>query len=131
MKAKLIRQAKRLVRDKDRTGKRKLRIEKIPAGTEIEGPKVHLLCLQGMAVPMDKECMRKVNMTDEQIEAATKAYEKIAAGIQPEDYDAFERGLMSGYKPDGKEGDTWKPGKNWTPGCEDDYYDSEEEDDDE
>jgi hypothetical protein len=56
----------------------------------------------------------------------------VLAGIQPEDYDAYARGLMTGYKPDGKDGDTWIHGPNWTDGCEADYYsDDEDEDGDE
>lgn len=132
MKAKLIREVQRLVRDYDRrTRKRRLRIEVVPPGTAIAGRNVHLLCLQGIAVPLDAECRALVKMTDAEIETAAKAYEKIDRGIHPEDYDAFERRLMAGYKPDGTEGDSWIHGPDWTPGCEAAYYESLQEDEDE
>ena len=131
MKAKLIRATQKIIRDRDiRTGKKRMRLGVHPVGTIINGPKAWLLCLQGVAVPADAECRRRVPMTDGQIEAAMNAYEKIDNGIQPVDYDAYDRGLMVGYKPDGKKGDEWKPGPNWTEGCEADYYSYEEEEDD-
>lgn len=131
MKAKLIREVQRLVRDYDRkTRRRKLRIEVVPSGTPISGRNVHLLCLQGIAVPLDAECRAKVNMTDSQIEAASNAYDIIDRGIHPEDYDAYKQGLMTGYKPDGVEGDSWIHGPNWTEGCEQAYYAEREDEDD-
>lgn len=131
MRAKFIREARRLIRDYNKaTRKTVLRVEVIPVGTVVEHPMAYKLCLQGRAVPDDRECRSRVNMTDSEIEAASNAYDKIAKGIAREDYDAYDRGLMDGYKPDGEKGDTWKPGPNWTEGCEAEYY-SDDEDDDE
>lgn len=134
MKAKLIRDMPKLVR-KTRNGKTVLL--RVPAGHKlgevIEEPNVYLLVRQGVAEPADEECRKAANMTPAAFAAAKKAYEKTSKGIHPEDYDAFERGLMRGYKPDGKKDDSWIPGPSWAPGCEAHYYDSmiDDEDDDE
>lgn len=126
MKAKLIKESQRLVRIR-KGGKKLLLTETIPAGTLIDHPKAFWLCLQGQAIPADKECEQRCGMTPEHIEAASKAYDLLSAGISPDDYDAYERGLMVGYKPDGKKGDTWRHGPKWFDGCEDQYYGDEED----
>lgn len=63
---------------------------------------------QGFAVPMDDECREACELTDRQIEAAQKAYPRTKAGIHPEDFDAYDKGYMIGYQPDG----AWLPGPN-------------------
>jgi hypothetical protein len=100
------------------------------AGTIIVHPHAWALVRLGVAIPADKECEEKANMSREQIDAAGKIYAK--AGIAHEDHDAFDQGLMTGYKPDGTRGDTWIPGPKWSEGAEQAYYDSrkEQEDDD-
>lgn len=102
------------------------------AGKVIEHPRAYRLVQQGVAVPADKECELKASMSDDRMIAAAAAYDKVSKGIASEDYEAYDAGLMTGYKPDGKRGDTWQHGPNWVPGCEDEYYsDDEDEDDDE
>lgn len=130
MKCETIRDSKRLVRVYDHAGRLCLRIDVQKAGTVIDHPDAWKLVLQGKAVPADEECKRKVPFTPSQMQAAINAGEKLSRKIAPDDYDAYDRGLMVGYKPDGSDGDTWKPGPNWVPGCEAEYYSDNEEDDD-
>lgn len=98
-----------------------------PAGTVIEHPDAYLLVRMGCAEPADDECHAAHGMSEERMKDARKAYPRVAAGVQPEDYQAFDDGKMLGYKPDG----SWKPGPNFTDGDEDDYETDDSEDDDE
>jgi hypothetical protein len=100
-------------------------------GTIVVGPYAFRLVQMGVAIPADKECAARAGMTNEKMDAAIAAYDRI--GIDREDWDAHKQGLMVGYKPDGKRNDTWQPGPNWSAGCEKAYYESQnqEEDDDE
>lgn len=100
------------------------------AGHVIDHPKAFRLVQQGVAIPADKECEQRAAMTNAKMDAAIYAYERTSKGISSEDFAAYNRGLMVGYKPDGEEGDTWKPGPNWYEGCEADYYSEIEEEDD-
>ena len=130
MKAKLIRDMPKLVRvNKD--GKTVMRriADGIRSGTVIDHPKAYFLVKQGVAEPADAECATAAGMTPETFEAAKKAYDKVSKGIHPEDYEAYEQGLMVGYKPDGQRDDSWLPGPKWTAGCEADYYESKQEED--
>ena len=101
------------------------------AGTIIDHPKAYRLCQQGVAVPEDKECMDATRISDSVMEEKIIAYDLADKGIARDDFSAFNRGLMVGYKPDGTTGDTWKPGPSWTEGCEVDYYEDQQEVDDE
>lgn len=132
MKAKLIRDMDRLNR-KVVDGQLVLEVEKNghKAGTVIDGPKSYLLVRQGCAVPDDEECAKKAGMNPEAMQAAKKAYDRLEKAIASEDFEAFDRGLMIGYDPNGTDGDTWIHGPNWYDGCEAAYYsDNEDEDDD-
>jgi hypothetical protein len=62
----------------------------------------------GFAVPMDDECREASNRTPAQIAVAQHAYARTAAGIDPEDFEAYEKGYMTGYL-DGE----WIPGPNY------------------
>lgn len=79
-----------------------------PAGTIIDHPQAAILVQMGVAEPVDEECREACNMTDEQIEAAKAAYPKLQAGIHPDDSEAYDRGEMVGYNPDG----SWIHGPN-------------------
>jgi hypothetical protein len=100
------------------------------AGAIIDDPKAYLLVKQGVAEPHDKECADAAGMSPEAFEKAKYAYERLTHGVAQEDLDAYDRGLMIGYKPDGKKGDTWIPGPKWSAGCEAEYYSKQEDDDD-
>jgi hypothetical protein len=63
----------------------------------------------GAAVPADEECERAANMTPAKLQAAQHAQNKARLGIAPEDFEAFDSGLMVGYNPDG----SWIPGPNF------------------
>jgi|LSQX01.1.fsa_nt_gb hypothetical protein len=81
---------------------------KIPIGTVIEHQDAWKLVRLGCAVPADDECAAKANMTQRQMAVAQHAQRRAAAGIHPEDFDAYDRGEMVGYFPDG----SWIPGEN-------------------
>jgi hypothetical protein len=70
-------------------------------GAELEHPDAWKLVRLGMAVPVDDECERRCCMSPAQINAAQLAHNRVAAGIHPDDYPAFNRGEMVGYNADG------------------------------
>jgi hypothetical protein len=78
----------------------------LPAGTVIDHPDAYLLVQLGCAVPADEECQKRHGRTPDQLAAAQHAYRRVSAGIAPEDYEAFDEGIMAGYTPDGE----WIPG---------------------
>jgi len=82
-----------------------------PNGTLIDHPDAWKLVRMGVAEPVDEECIAKADRTPEQLAAAQAAYPRVAAGIHPDDYDAYNAGLMTGYNPDG----SWIPGPNAEP----------------
>ena len=75
--------------------------EIMPTGTEIDHADAWMLVRLGCAEPHDEECSRRAAMTPEKMEAARRAYDRKEAGIVPEDFEAFDRGEMTGYFPDG------------------------------
>jgi len=95
----------------------------LPAGEIIEHPDAFRLVQIGCAEPADDECATSHGMTAEQLAAARHAYVRTAAGIWPEDFAAFDAGMMTGYSPDGSP----IPGPNYVEPQEED----EEEPDDE
>lgn len=74
---------------------------KIPAGTVIEHSDAFRLVQLGAAEPADEECQRAAGMSPRQFEAAVRAQRRAAAGIHPDDFEAFDSGEMVGYYPDG------------------------------
>lgn len=74
---------------------------KIPAGTIIEHPDAYRLVRLGAAEPADEECQRAASVSPIQFQRAVAAQRRAAAGIHPEDFDAFDAGEMVGYYPDG------------------------------
>lgn len=79
-----------------------------PKGTVIDHPEAYLLVGNGCAIPDDEECTKATNLTGEQLADLQYRYRRIAAGIDLEDYEAYDQGLMTGYHPDG----SWVPGPN-------------------
>lgn len=127
MKARLIRNMPKLVRD---GGKLKRIPDGHKAGEVIDDPKAYFLVKQGVAEPDDKECAVAAGMSAEAFEKAKHAYQRLTKGVSQDDHEAYDKGLMIGYKPEAKENDTWLPGPNWYEGCEEEYYSEEEEEDD-
>ena len=115
MKAKLIREMDRLDHE-NLNANGKLTVKKVPAGTIIDHPDAFLLVRQGCAIAADDECQQKAGMTADRLKAAQYAYKRTAAGINPDDFDAYDAGLMVGYKPDG----TWELGPAADPDAEQD-----------
>lgn len=85
-------------------------------GAEWEHPKSYWLVRQGCAVPADAECAEACGMTEEDMAAAQKAFERVAKGIHPEDYAKFDAGEILGYDSDGN----YIPGPNATTFDDDD-----------
>jgi hypothetical protein len=81
---------------------------KIPAGTVLDWPDCWKLVRAGAAESIDEECEAAANMTPRQLELAQRAQRRAAAGIHPDDFEAFDSGEMDGYYPDG----TFIPGPN-------------------
>ena len=63
----------------------------------------------GIAVPADDECAQAAGLTPVQMQAAQHAQERVRLGVHPDDYEAFDAGIMAGYNPDG----TFVPGPNY------------------
>ena len=78
-------------------------------GAIVTDPRTFRLVQMGVAVPADDECRDRADMTQEAMDAAKIAYERVAAGIHPDDYELFDRGVMVGYQDDG----SYKPGPNY------------------
>ena len=73
-----------------------------PQGSVIDHPRAFRLVQQGCATPEDDECKSRCSMSAEDLEDAQQAQKRVAAGIHPDDYAAFDAGLMAGYDEDGK-----------------------------
>lgn len=80
-----------------------------PAGTILEFNKAHILVKMGVAEPADDECAQAAGLSPTQMAAAQHAQERVRLGIHPDDYEAFDSGIMAGYNPDG----SFKPGPNY------------------
>lgn len=80
-----------------------------PKGTIIDHPQAHLLVLRGVATAADEECMAKAPMSAKETATAAFYYARTEAGIDPDDFEAYAKGYLIGYEPDG----TWKPGPNY------------------
>jgi len=72
----------------------------LPVGTILEHPQAAGLVEQGVARCADAECEQAVSITEEQWQAAFKAYGPFSRGIAMEDYDAYHSGEMVGYDPE-------------------------------
>lgn len=79
-----------------------------PKGTIIDHHQAWILVRQGVAKPADQECADKAGVSPLQLAVKAKAYDRVAKGIHPDDYKAYNAGFMDGYNADG----TWKPGPN-------------------
>lgn len=105
-----------------------------PAGTEIDvrtSPRFNreqiiILVQIGCAEPADEECRKAVNRTDAQLVAAQRSYNRVRKGIHPDDFAAFDSGVMDGYDSSGKP----IPGPSYVEPDEDEDEEYEEEDED-
>ena len=78
-------------------------------GAVIDFPDCWRLVQMGCAVPADDECARKANRNVRQMAEAKKAYDRVQAGIHPDDFELFDAGVIAGYEGNGD----YKPGPNW------------------
>lgn len=63
----------------------------------------------GDAVPMDEECELASGVKPSQLTVVQYNRERLARGISRDDWDAYDAGYMTGYRPDG----SWEPGPNY------------------
>ena len=105
MKATLLREMDQIDREHLDVNRRPT-LKKVPAGTIIDHPDAFRLVRQGVAMPADEECQLAANRSPQQLAAAQHAYERVSAGIHPDDYGPYDAGIMAGYNPDG----SWKLG---------------------
>ncbi len=109
MKCRFLRDMEYIIRppaDAPATARRTIGIR--PAGSVLEDPDAYQLVEHGVAEPADEECAAAVRLTPAELERQRVAYPKIAAGIHPDDFPAYDAGLMIGYNPDG----SFIPGPN-------------------
>jgi hypothetical protein len=74
----------------------------LPAGSIDAGPESWKLVVHGVAIPEDEECRLKAGMTPEQMAERQRTYNRLAAGIHPDDWAEFDRGEMVGYDEAGR-----------------------------
>ena len=91
MKARLIRRLRKAGSPK----------EWLPVGHVVDHPRAHVLVRMGHAEPADEECQQAHGLTPAQMSAAQRSADRVAKGIHPDDYGAYDAGLISGYNPDG------------------------------
>lgn len=84
-----------------------------PAGTEYEHPNAAFFVRNGLADPGDDECRDAADLTPEQMAHVKHRYRRLKAGINEEDHELFDLGVITGYQTDG----SYKHGPNW-----DSYY---------
>lgn len=78
-------------------------------GAILETPDAWLLVQMGVALPADEDCRARAKMSPEKLAVAKHAYERLNAGIHPDDFQLFDTGIITGYNPDG----SYKPGPNF------------------
>jgi hypothetical protein len=76
--------------------------EDVPRGFILDHPEAFLQVRCGGADPADEECAKAAGMTVEQMAQAQRTWERANKGIRPEDFAAFDAGLIDGYDADGK-----------------------------
>lgn len=72
-----------------------------PVGTLLDDPDCWRIVLMGQADAADDECRERTVQTPEQREATLQAAKRLAAGIHPDDFAAFDAGEMTGYHANG------------------------------
>src|SRR5689334_19606583 len=80
-------------------------------GEIFEHPLGYRLVQHGIAEPVDDECKFFANLTPAEMQIRQHNYERLKRGINPEDWDAYDKGYMTGYAPDGS--GAWVPGPNY------------------
>ncbi len=111
---------------------RNRRMQDVPffkRGAILEEKNCFMLVEMGCAVPADDECAKACGMTPEMIRAAMKAYERLALGIHPDDFEKFDAGEIAGYNSDGscKPGPNAKPQRSTLPLSDPDDEESEDD----
>lgn len=87
-------------------------LESVPfwkKGTILDFPDCFWLVRQGCAIPADEACRLRAGMSPEKMAAAQYAHERLTRGIEPDDFDKYDKGQILGYNPDG----SYIPGPNF------------------
>lgn len=88
------------------------RMQKVPfwqLGTIIQHPMCFRLVQMGVAVPADEGCAQMAGMSSQQQVKAQHAAERLSKGIHPDDFAAYDAGVMVGYDDQGE----YIPGPNY------------------
>ena len=94
----------------------------LPVGQLIAHKDAFRLVQMGVAIPEDHECRERCGMSVDEMLAAQKAYERTNRGIHPDDFEAYDRGYMVGYRKTndapkvdalGNTSNVWEPGVNF------------------
>lgn len=72
-------------------------------------PTGYKLVRNGDAIPMDEECELASGLRPEQLTVVQYNRERLARGINRDDWESYDAGYMTGYNPDGD----WIPGPNY------------------
>ena len=72
-------------------------------GAVVNHPKSFRLVQQGICEAADEECRLRAGMDAPAMDAASHAYERLQRGIDPKDFDRYDRGELLGYNADGSD----------------------------
>lgn len=78
-------------------------------GAIVESPQAFRSVQMGVAIPADEACALRCNMTVEDMGKAQYAYERLVRRIDPDDFDIYDAGVITGYDENGE----FVPGPNW------------------
>ena len=78
-------------------------------GAILDFPDCFWLVRHGCAIPADEACRVRAGMSPEKMAAAQYAYDRLTHGIEPDDFEKYDKGQILGYNPDG----SYKPGPNF------------------
>jgi hypothetical protein len=81
-----------------------------PAGAICSDPDAYMLVKMGIADAADDECAVRCQQTEAERAATLHAAARLSAGIDPADFELFDKGYIAGYFKDG----SYKPGPNWS-----------------
>ena len=80
-----------------------------PAGAICSDPDAYMLVKMGIADAADDDCAARCQQSNEERAATLHAAARLSAGIDPADFELFDKGYIAGYSKDG----SYKPGPNF------------------
>lgn len=76
-------------------------VEFFRQGAVVEHPNAWLEVQQGTAIPADEACAMRCRMSKEDMEQAQYRYERLVRRIEPDDFDLYDAGVITGYDENG------------------------------